>query len=91
MKLPNVDLELQLLEDAARTIKAASDADQVNVLVNRIRRVLDEQTNADVYCAVAHIMGMIAASEGMPSYAIPAITLLAMQSHTRLAEQESMH
>lgn len=84
MKLPG-DEELRHLEDTAKQVTAACDADRVNLLCSLLRQLLNDQTNADVYCAIGHIMGMIAASKSQPSFAIPVITLLAMQAHMRYA------
>jgi hypothetical protein len=74
--------EMDRIQEAADNVRAACDPDKVNALVNQLRHILDEQTNADVYCTLAHIISMIALSEGH-GYIIPVVMMLAGQSHTR--------
>jgi hypothetical protein len=82
MTLPGSPEQLQELEDAAQQVRLCADADNVNALVNRLRHAFDGSQNADVYCALSHLIAMLALSEEH-GYTIPIITILAMQSRQR--------
>ena len=86
MTLPGSPEQLQELEDAAQQVRQCADADNVNALVNKLRHAFDGSQNADVYCALSHLISMLALSEDH-GYTIPIITLLAMQSRQRYHER----